>query len=305
MKKTILITGGAGFIGSHVVECCLERGHSVVVMDNLSTGRREHLPEGITFLQTDLLHADLSRIFKEHDITDICHLAAKVSVRNSSSDFIDDALTNFIGSLRLMRAAQESPIQSFVLASTMAVYADATEPHPLSESYPTQPLSPYGVSKLAAERDLFLLFQSSPCRIVSLRYFNTFGPRQQLTPYVGVITIFSEALKEHRPITIFGDGNQRRDFIFVKDVAHATVNALENRSAQGIFNIGTGTGHSVNEIATYLLKKFGGHPSQIHYAPKQAVEVTHSIADNSRAREILNFEPTLSVFDYLNAPSNG
>jgi len=297
--KTILVTGGAGFIGSHVAERAIEIGHKVIVIDNLTTGSREYIPPEATFLEGDILELNISEIVEKYRVTDICHLAAKVSVRKSTSAFVEDAKVNFIGSLRLVEAALNAKINSFVYASTMAVYSDSQKPTPIDENYSTSPLSPYGVAKLATERDIKILLSGSKTRPVILRYFNTYGPRQKLTPYVGVINIFASALKKKHPITVFGSGHQRRDFVYVTDVAAATVNAIENPNATGTYNVGTSLGFSVNEIADLLMRRYKTPKGHLKYAPVVCEELTNSIANNKRAQKDLQFQISMKLPKYL------
>lgn len=297
--KHILLTGGAGFIGSHVAELCVRRGHKVTILDDLSVGTKENVPPEAELLVGDLLTIDLGEILKTRQISDICHLAAKVSIRNSVETFIDDANVNFMGTLRLIRFALQSQVKSFVFASSMAVYADCLEKKPVSETFPTTPISPYGVSKLAAETDLLILFQDSPCRPVALRYFNTYGPRQRLTPYVGVITIFSDLLRKKEPLPIYGDGQQQRDFVSVHDVARATMMALESQTARGVFNVGSGVPLSVNQLADLMLNVFKESPSLKSYVRRDRTELCYSVADIARARRELDYSPQHELRTYL------
>lgn len=181
----------------------------------------------------------------------------------------------------------------------MAVYADSKDPFPIDETHPTQPLSPYGVAKLAAERDLMLIFDQTPCRSVALRYFNTFGPRQTPSPYVGVVTIFNNALSRGEGIQIYGSGNQTRDFIYVRDIARSTTNALLMPKVRGVFNLGTGQGTTVNAIASQLLAHHQAKPNLATYLPKHHTEIENSIADISKAREVLDHKVTKTISEYI------
>jgi UDP-glucose 4-epimerase len=298
-QKNILITGGAGFIGSHVAELCLSHGHQVTVLDDLSVGVKQNVPKGAELVVGDILTFDITDLLGRKQITDICHLAAKVSIRNSLETFIDDANVNFMGTLRLIKSALECSLESFVLASSMAVYADCPQKTPVTETFTKAPISPYGVSKLAAEKDLFILLENTPCRPVALRYFNTYGPRQRLTPYVGVITIFADALRKKEPIRIFGDGTQQRDFVSVLDVASATVSAIENQNARGVFNVGAGRSISVIQLADMMLDVFGLPSSYKTFVSKDRTELTYSVADITNTSSALHFQPKHDLRSYL------
>ncbi|MBA3534576.1 MAG: SDR family NAD(P)-dependent oxidoreductase, partial [Ardenticatenales bacterium] len=224
MSQHALVTGGAGFIGSRVARRLLEAGWRVTVLDNLSMGTRETLPDGVNFVEGDVRDTDLVREVTR-GVEAIFHLAAIVSIRASVDNFYQDAQVNLMGTLNLLEAAVRNGVPRFIYASSMAVYADAPTPTPISESHPTQPVSPYGIAKLAGEQYVLNLAQQFGFEGVVLRYFNTFGPGQSFTPYVGVTTIFIRRLLQGESLTIFGDGEQRRDFVHVVDVAAATVAA--------------------------------------------------------------------------------
>jgi UDP-glucose 4-epimerase len=243
MYSHALVTGGAGFIGSRLARALLASGRRVTVLDNLSVGRREAVPEGARFVHGD--------IRSEAHVTDaltgvdcVFHLAAQVTIRGSFDRFYEDLDTNVMGTARLLRALDPARVKWFTLASSMAVYADAATPAPIDESHPTRPLSPYGIGKLAAEgvSRQILEARGIPCTVV--RYFNTFGAGQTYTPYVGVITIFATRLLRNEAITIFGDGEQRRDFVHVDDIAAGTL--ATPGGPPGIYNLGTGRGTSLN-----------------------------------------------------------
>ncbi len=287
--RRILVTGGAGFIGSHVVESLLQKGAVVHVLDNLSTGKKDNLPPGARFFHGDILDPDcLDQALDGVD--SVIHLAARVAIRDSLQNFHKDASTNVMGTLLLMRYCADRKVRKFVFGSSMAVYADSKEPHPISETYPQEPISPYGISKLAGEKYIELLARPLEMDYVSLRFFNVYGLRQAYTPYVGVITIFIERLLRGDPPMIFGDGDQMRDFVHVKDIVNATLLALNSPVRAGTFNVGTGTGSSVNQIARLLIDKIrpGLEPA---YDDPQPGEIRNSIADISQIREQLGFEP--------------
>jgi UDP-glucose 4-epimerase len=293
-SKRVLVTGGAGFIGSHLCEGLLRAGYAVRVLDDLSVGRRENVPPDCEFIQGSILdNAALGAALR--DVDHICHQAARVTIRGSVSTFVEDAETNLMGTLRLLRAAGRSGVQRFLYASSMAVYADSLNPAPISEDYLTVAVSPYGIAKLAAERYVLLVGGNLNLEPVVLRYFNTFGIRQTYTPYVGVITIFITRLLRKEGITIFGDGEQRRDFVHVSDIVQANLLALTKDEAVGrVLNVGTGYATSVNELASLLRSRLYPDASVSH-EPAREEELRNSIADISVARKILGYEPKTNL----------
>jgi UDP-glucose 4-epimerase len=295
--RRILVTGGAGFIGSHVVEALVRDGTTVHVLDNLSTGRRENLPDGVRFFHGDLLDGHLLDQALE-GVQGIIHLAARVAIRDSLIHFPEDAQTNLIGTLNLLKQAGVRRVKKFVFSSSMAVYADRDDPVPIPETYTQEPISPYGLSKLSAEKYVSLLARELGMQSVCLRYFNVYGPRQAFTPYVGVITIFIEHLLKGTPPVIFGDGEQRRDFVCVEDITRATLLALDADLGHEIMNVGTGTGTSVNQIARLLIEKLRPDLEPV-YEPAQPGEIRHSIADISRIRDRLGFQPRARLQDKI------
>jgi UDP-glucose 4-epimerase len=296
--KGILVTGGAGFIGSHLVEALLEKGCAVRVIDDLSMGRRENVPPDAEFFRGSILDASLVEQAME-GADAVIHLAARVAVRDSVTRFYDDAQTNLMGTLCVLQQAIRRKVKKFLFASSMAVYGDSRLPTPLPETYAQEPISPYGLSKLAAEKYVGLVSRQFGLPAVCLRYFNVFGPRQAFTPYVGVITIFIQALQRGERPTIFGDGEQQRDFVYVGDVARATLLALESdRSHPEAFNVGTGRGTSVKEIAGLLIRRLRPGLEPL-FQPPQPGEIRHSIADISRIRGTLGFRPRWTIADRL------
>jgi UDP-glucose 4-epimerase len=287
--RRVLVTGGAGFIGSHLVERLLQEGLQVVVLDNLSVGKRENVPEGAEFVLGDVRDPTVvSAAIAGVDA--VFHLAAKVSIRASVAGFYEDAETNLMGTLNVLRACASAGIKKFIYASSMAVYADSAKPVPLPETHPTVPISPYGVAKLASERYAMLVAAQSGFQAVALRYFNTYGPRQTFTPYVGVITIFIQRLLRGEPPLIFGDGEQCRDFVYVGDVVEATYRALVCPVDGEVCNIGSGVGTSVNQIAALLCARLGPGIEPQH-VPAHPGELRNSIADISKAKQLLGYEP--------------
>ena len=291
----VLVTGGAGFIGSHVSAALLQRGADVTVYDDLSLGRAERVPPGARLIVGDVLDPDALRRALV-GIDTVVHLAARVSIRASVGGFYEDAQVNLMGTVNLLRVLGSGAVHSLVFASSMAVYADAERPEAIPETYRTEPISPYGISKLAAEKYVLMMAPLLGVRAVALRYFNTYGPGQTYTPYVGVITIFVNRLLAGQPPTIFGTGDQQRDFISVHDVAAATVAALDSPDASGVFNVGTGRPTSVRTLADLLITRLAPGLRPVHEAA-QPGEVRNSVADIDRARRLLGWAPTRTLPD--------
>jgi len=288
--KRALVTGGAGFIGSNLSRALLEKGLEVRIIDNLSMGKIENIPEGATFIKGDILDESiLKEIVPSIDI--IFHQAAKVSIRESIKEFFDDANNNVMGTLNLLRSCCNSSVKKFIYASSMAVYADSESCVPIDENYIKEPISPYGISKLASEKYCINIAKEIGMDCIVLRYFNTYGKGQTLTPYVGVITIFINNLLNGKPPIIFGDGNQKRDFIYVGDVVQANLKAMEWNDPTGIFNIGTGETRSVNEVAGILCKKINSDIEPVYGEEKQG-ELKNSVADLKKTKKELGFYPS-------------
>ncbi len=296
--RLVLVTGGAGFIGSHLCEGLLKEGYRVRVVDDLSIGLAENIPSGCEFFEGSILDQNLLRQ-ATRGVSAICHEAARVTIRGSIERFYEDAETNLMGTLALLRAAGQNGVARFIYASSMAVYADSVQPVPVAEDHPLLPASPYGIAKLAAERYVLMLGTAFKMRATALRYFNTFGTRQTFTPYVGVITIYVMRLLRKEPITIFGDGNQVRDFVHVSDIVQANLRALKRDEAAGmIFNVGSGRGTSVSALADLLRQKLYSDAAVLH-EPARPEELRNSIANISLARQVLGYEPETDLDSQL------
>ena len=278
MKK-IIISGGAGFIGSHVVELLLKSNNQVVVMDNLKSGKLSNLPNDsrITFYKVDILKDNLEYIF-EKEKPDYCiHLAAQTSVNNSEIDPMYDAQMNIISSINLLNLCKKYKIKKFITASSAAVYG-IPEDLPISENQSTKPISFYGISKLTMEKYI----QHFQIPYVIFRFSNVYGPRQSSSKESGVIAIFHNAMLNNKQIEIFGDGNQIRDFIFVKDVANAINKALNSNISNITCNFSSNTGITINQLFT-LMKEMYNYKYNPIYLPPRAGDITNSILDNSKA----------------------
>jgi len=290
--KTACVTGGAGFIGSHLVRALLARGLQVTVIDNLSVGRRENVPDEVEFIHGDILDPEIAAVAARSDV--VFHMAARVAIRSSFEFITEDVMANVVGTANLLRAvagAPEGQVKRFLFASSMAIYADAPGPTPISESSATEPISPYGVSKLAAERLVHQVCGQAGIDACVLRLFNTYGPGQAYSPYVGVVTIFSRKMEANETPTIFGDGEQRRDFVHVDDIVQGFVRAMDRGVPGATYNIGSGTGVSVNELYARVARALGFSAAAKHDAAVPG-EVRYSIADISRARGDLGYQPS-------------
>ena len=291
----ILVTGGAGFIGSHVATALLGRGLQVTVIDNLSMGRRSAVPAGARFVEGDIRdQAAVQDALK--GIDGIVHLAAQVTIRGSFDRFYEDLDTNLMGTANLVRTLDPARVRWFTLASSMAVYADCAAPMPIVESYATDPLSPYGVGKLAAERVCRQMLASVGVPLTVLRFFNTFGPGQSYTPYVGVITIFTTRLLRGEAPVIFGDGRQERDFVHVGDISDGVIGSLGR--ATGTFNLGSGRATSLNALSRLLIERLGANVAARHEAARDG-ELRFSVADIGAARAAFAFAPNRTLETHL------
>lgn len=301
-----LVTGGAGFIGSHLVDLLLSEGCEVVVIDNLATGRRWQVPENAVFLQGDVSDTELlAKALPGCDV--VFHLAAVSSVQDSLDRPIEVHNTNLTATLALLEAAVRHKVPRFVFSSSAAIYGD-TGGEPACEDMVPKPMSHYAVQKLASEHYCQVYHRLHGLETVCLRYFNVYGPRQRAdSPYSGVIAKFIDAARAGQPITIFGDGEQTRDFCHVKDVALANFLASTQDGAKvsgRVFNVGTGISTSVNELARLVVSVFGTGAVPIAHQPARAAEIRHSRAFNEEARASLQWQPTATLGETLSSISH-
>ena len=290
----VLVTGGAGFIGSHVVEALLAGGHAVSVVDNLSSGRRANLPAAARLIELDIRDPRLAEVFEQERPDWVAHHAAQVDVRRSVADPLLDADINVRGGLNVLESARRAGVRRFVYASTGGAVYGEPEYLPVDERHPINPLSPYGASKHALEHYLYLYQQNFGLAYVVLRYPNVYGPRQDPHGEGGVIAIFTDRLLRGAPITIYGDGEQTRDFTFVEDCARANRLALENPAAGGIYNLGTGQATSINQVFA-TLKDVTRYPLAANYGPAKVGETRFIYSDASRARTELGWQPEVDL----------
>ena len=292
-----LVTGGAGFIGSHIARRLKALGMEVSVIDDLSMGKLENLPNGVEFHHGSILDAGLMKKALK-GVHVVFHNAAKVSIRNSFDDIYGDTETNVLGTVNVLRESGKAGIKKFIFASSMAVYGDRAR-LPVAEDGVLEPISPYGAGKLAGEMYVKQLSRYYGFESVVLRYFNTYGPGQTLTPYVGVITIFINSLLENRPPMVFGTGSQVRDFVYVGDVAEANMLAMTSSVDGAVVNVGSGRGTSVNDVANLLISRLSPGIEPVR-APLPFGEPKDSVADITRARNLLCFDPLTRVEHAIN-----
>ncbi len=293
-----LVTGGAGFIGSHIVDRLLKEGFEVTVIDDLSTGRRENIVhhqdrKDFHFVKGDVRNTALVKKVVE-DVDAVFHEAALVSVPSSIENPLLTNEINVSGTLNLLKACTDANVKRFIYASSTAIYGD-TETLPKHEKLMPQPISPYAVSKLAAENYVKIYHKVYCLNTICLRYFNVYGPRQTYSPYSGVITIFINSLLKNEPPIIYGDGKQTRDFVHVQDVVEANVLALTKETAIGeVLNVATGTPTTINQLAAMLQQVMKTNLEPVYTSPRPG-DIKHSYADITKANKLLQYNPEISL----------
>jgi len=303
----IIVTGGAGFIGSHVVDAYIDAGHEVLVIDNLSTGSAENVNHKARLEQVDIRDAHgVAKVFPSFRPQVVNHHAAQIDIRRSVAEPIFDAEVNVIGSVNLMHQAVRNHVKAFIFASSGgAIYGET--PHPAVETAAKAPISPYGAAKAAVENYLFAYRKTFGLNSVILRYANVYGPRQDPAGEAGVVSIFASALIAGRGVTIFGSGEQVRDYVFVKDVAQANLLALDHlesgvidvRSPDGMaYNIASGRATSVNELYEEMSRIIPAKVAAVH-ADARPGELMESRLDIERAHDVLGFSPQMNLPDGL------
>ena len=292
---TVLVTGGAGFIGSHVAEALVARGEEVVVLDDLSSGKRKNLPDyGVTLVEGDIREPQ-EELFAEVKPSVCFHLAAQADVRVSVAEPHHDAGINILGTINLLQAALEHDTRIVFSSTGGAIYGECERP--ATEDAPRQPLAPYGTSKLAGEEYLATYNRLHETRHVALRFGNVYGPRQDPHGEAGVVAIFFNRLLSGETPKIFGDGRQTRDYVYVADVVRATLAAAELDG--GVFNVGTGRETSVVELYELCRRVAGKEDVEAVFAPPRAGELQRSVLDISRAVDELGWRPEHSLEDGL------
>jgi UDP-glucose 4-epimerase len=296
--KQVLVTGGAGFIGSTIVRLVAQQTRArVVVLDDLSSGHRSNL-DGlpVTFVEGDVCDAEAVRRAIEGCDT-VFHLAASVGNSRSIENPVRDSEVNVLGTLRVLEAARAAGAGKVVYSSSAGIFGEL-KTLPIREDHPIDPDTPYGASKLGGEKLCLAYAKLYPIEAVCLRYFNVYGVNQRYDAYGNVIPIFAHRVLHGEPITIFGDGEQTRDFVNVRDVAEANLRAAMTPGLSGAFNIGSGTRITINRLAALLLAESGGEASVRHLAPRQG-DVRDSLADISAAQAAFGYRPTVSLEDGL------
>lgn len=293
----VLVTGGAGFIGSHVCDEFLRGGHEVIALDDLSGGKRENLDPRVRLAVHDIRSREASELIKSEKPDVLCHLAAQMDVRRSVDDPSFDADVNIRGMLNLLEAARVSGVKKVIFSSTGGAIYGEQDVFPAPESHATRPISPYGVSKASGELYLGYYRAQYGLPYVALRYANVYGPRQNPHGEAGVVAIFSQRLIANQGCTIFGEGKQTRDFVFGPDVARANRLAFE-KDYVGSINIGTGVETDINRLYA-LLAEAAGSSVTVAHAPGKPGEQLRSCVDNALAKKVLGWEPSVDVREGL------
>lgn len=290
-NKIALITGGAGFIGSNLAHRLLNRGYQVIVLDNFQSGHKsniEHLP--IKIVEGDIRNRETVESAVQ-GVEVIFHLAASVGNKRSIDFPIDDAEINVLGTLTVLEAARKFGVRKIVTSSSAGIFGEL-KILPIREDHPIEPDSPYGCTKLCEEKLCLSYAKLYPLEVVCLRYFNVYGPNQRFDAYGNVIPIFVFKMLQNEKITIFGDGEQTRDFVHVYDVVQANIKAAESIGVSGAFNIASGKSITINHLVNLITKN---HNAQIEYSSKRPGDVLHSLADITLAKEKFNFLPEMEL----------
>jgi UDP-glucose 4-epimerase len=293
----VLVTGGAGFIGSHVVDRLVQEGHEVVVVDNLSTGKRRNLNRAARFFKLDIQSWRLERVFRNERPNLVMHLAAQMDVRKSVEDPIFDAQVNVLGMLNVLQQAIKHGVRKVVFSSSGGAIYGEQEVYPAPESHVTRPLSPYGISKLCGEQYLSYYQRVSGLQIVSLRYANVYGPRQDPDGEAGVVAIFIQKLLNNEQAIVNGNGRQTRDFVYVEDVVEANL-AVMGQEIQGTYNVGTGEETSINDLLRILVTHTSSTYKEVH-GPAKSGEQVRSVIDSAKLRQELSWEPRTELSEGL------
>lgn len=293
----ICVTGGAGFIGSHLVDRLITLGHTVLVIDNLSTGMREFINKEAQFLEMDIRDKAILSVFEDFKPQVVFHEAAQTMVPVSMEDPRYDCDVNLLGLINVLDASRAVGVEQFVMPSTAAVYGDL-ETLPLTETMSGVPTSFYGLTKLTTEGYLRIYKQSFGLKTVCFRYANVYGPRQGDGGEGGVISIFNKAIKEGKVLNVFGDGEQTRDFIYVDDIVAANVAIMDHRDLTGVFNISTNTQISINELIRHF-RNISNVEITVNHGPHRIGDIRHSRLSNEKAKVSFGFEPQVGLEEGL------
>ena len=293
----VLVTGGAGFIGSHLVDRLVQEGHEVVIVDNLSTGKRRNINRTARFYKLDIQSWRLERVFRNERPNIVMHLAAQMDVRKSVEDPIFDAQVNVLGMLNVLQHSIKHGVRKVVFSSSGGAIYGEQEIYPVPESHVTRPLSPYGISKLCGEQYLSYYQRVSGLQMVSLRYANVYGPRQDPDGEAGVVAIFIQKLLNNEQAIVYGNGRQTRDFVYVDDVVEANL-AVMGQETQGTYNVGTGEETSINDLLRILIAHTNSTCKEVH-GPAKIGEQVRSVIDSNKLRQELSWEPRTELREGL------
>ena len=289
----ILITGGAGFIGSHLADALIKLNHNVTIIDNLSSGTKFNVPSEAEFIEADIRTSSIANIFKNHKFDLVFHEAAQTLVPESIKNPYKDADENIMGLINVLESCIQTDVKKIIFSSSAAVYGNNSN-LPLSENESLSPTSFYGLTKTTSEKYLNLYYEYFGIHYTILRYSNVYGPRQGANGEGGVIYIFAKALAENKPINIFGDGNQTRDFISVHDIVEANIAAITNGNEK-ILNISTETETTLNELANKMINLSKKDKNLIHYKKPRNGDIYRSCLSNKNAVSELNWKPKISL----------
>ena len=293
----VLVTGGAGFIGSHLVDRLILEGHDSVVVDNLVTGKRRNINRAATFYKMDVQSWRLERAFRNERPNVVMHLAAQMDVRKSVEDPMFDAQVNVLGTLNVLQQAVKHGVRKVIFSSSGGAIYGEQETYPAPETHVLRPLSPYGLSKLCGEQYLSYFQRVSGLQAVSLRYANVYGPRQDPEGEAGVVAIFIQKMLNNEQAVINGNGRQTRDFVFVDDVVEANL-AMMGQETQGTYNVGTGVETSINDLYRILVQHTGSTCKEMH-GPAKKGEQARSVIDCTKLRQEVSWEPKADLSEGL------
>ena len=289
----VCVTGGAGFIGSHLVDRLIELGHTVLVIDNLTTGVREFVNPKAVFIEMDVRDANIESIFADFKPQVVFHEAAQTMVPASMENPKMDCDVNLLGLVNILEASRKHKVEHFLMPSSAAVYGDL-DTLPLTEDMIGKPTSFYGLTKLTGEGYLRIYEQAFGLKTVCFRYSNVYGPRQGDGGEGGVISIFTRLINEGQGLTIFGDGEQTRDFIYVDDVVEANIKAMNHPELTGVYNISTNTSTSVNKLVSYF-KSISNKDLPVYYEAERTGDIRHSRLCNQKAKVDFDFLATVDL----------
>jgi UDP-glucose 4-epimerase len=298
VKMKVLLTGGAGFIGSNITDMLIETGYEVIIVDDLSTGREKNISNKARFYNLDIQNERLGSVFEKERPDFVSHQAAQVDVRRSVSDPVFDAKVNVLGAINVLQNCIKYGVKKIVFASSGGAIYGEQDIFPAPETHPLKPISPYGITKLVTEHYLNYYKTVFNLDYVALRYANVYGPRQDPFGEAGVVAIFIQKMLNGEQPVINGDGGQTRDFVYVGDVARANIKALQEDIPNGPINIGTGIETSINEIFDHLRNIINPSVKKQFALPKQG-EQRRSVIDASKAKEILKWGPEVSIKEGL------